>query len=217
MGDIHGCINTFFTLVNTYIGLKKEDRLILLGDYIDRGPGIREVVDYIMELIEKGYNVTPLTGNHEWMLVKSYDYPGMLPLWLYNEGMTTLVSFGVKDVRSISGKYMNFFRNLKYYDMEGNFYFVHGGFNDDIEDPFKDQVAMIWESRLSYYNPVFEGKIIIHGHRPKQLEYTKKLVGEKSRVIPVDTGCVYGREMGYGYLTAIEVNSMQVISVENID
>jgi len=217
VGDIHGCFNTFYELVNRHICLRKEDNLILLGDYIDRGPRIREVVDYIMELIEAGYNVTPLTGNHEWMLLKSYENPEMLPLWFYNEGMTTLESFGVTNVRDIENKYISFFRSLKYYEKTGDFYFVHGGFNDDLEDPFSDTESMIWESRLSYSNPVFKGKTIIHGHRPKTLEYTKKLVNEKSGVLPVDTGCVYGREMNYGYLTAIELNSMELYAVENID
>jgi len=217
IGDIHGCYRTFYELVNKHIGLKKSDRLILLGDYIDRGPAIKEVVDYIMDLIATGFDVTPLMGNHEWMMVGSYDDPAMLRLWYYNEGMTTLSSFGVTSVLEISIRYIGFFRNLKYYEKVGDFYFVHGGFNDDIEDPFSDTESMIWESRLSYKNPIFEGKRIVHGHRPKQLEYTKKLVEENSHVLPIDTGCVYGREMNYGYLTALDVNSMKLISIENID
>lgn len=217
IGDIHGCYRTFYKLVNNTIKLKKSDRLILLGDYIDRGPGIKEVVDYIMDLIATGFNVTPLMGNHEWMLTGSYDNAQMLPLWYYNEGMTTLAGFGIKDIRDLDAKYLSFFRNLKYYEKEGNFYFVHGGFNDDLVDPFTDTEAMVWESRLSYSNPVFNNKTIVHGHRPKQIEYTKKLVKENSQVIPIDTGCVYGREMNYGYLTALEVNSMEIITLENID
>jgi len=217
IGDIHGCFRTFSELINNYLHIRKTDRLILLGDYIDRGPGIKEVVDLIMELIEKGYNVTPLMGNHEWMLLGSYDNPEMLPLWYYNEGMTTLASFGVNDVRKIDTRYIEFFMKLKYYEKKDNFYFVHGGFNDDIEDPFSDTEAMIWESRLSYSNPVFSGKIIIHGHRPKQLSYTQSLIASKSNVIPIDTGCVYGMEMNYGYLSALEINSMELISIPRID
>lgn len=189
----------------------------MLGDYIDRGFKIREVVDYIIRLIESGYNVTPLTGNHEQMLLGSYDDPGMLPLWFYNEGQTTLESFGINDVRNLGWKYLQFFRSLKFYERVGDFYFVHGGFNDRIEDPFSDLETMIWESRPVYENPVFRGKTIIHGHRPKILEYTQEMVKTKAQVIPIDTGCVYGREAGYGYLTALDTGNMNLISVPLAD
>ncbi|MBP8958915.1 MAG: serine/threonine protein phosphatase [Bacteroidales bacterium] len=217
IGDIHGCFRTFYELVNSHIHPEKSDRIILLGDYIDRGPGIREVVDYIMELIEMGFNVTPLMGNHEWMLVNSYDDPRMLPLWYLNEGITTLESFGIANIRNIENEYIKFFRNLIFYEKVGDFYFVHGGFNDTLEDPFSDKEAMLWESRLSYSNPVFTGKTIVHGHRPKLLEYSRKMVKEKSKVIPIDTGCVYGREMNYGYLSALDVGNMELISIAIID
>ncbi len=54
IGDIHGCFDPFRELVEHRIGIRKEDRLVLLGDYIDRGPSIREVIDYIIDLREKG-------------------------------------------------------------------------------------------------------------------------------------------------------------------
>jgi serine/threonine protein phosphatase 1 len=72
---------------------------------------------------------------------------------------------------------------------------------------------MIWECRLSYDNPVLWGKTIIHGHRPKTISYVKKLISEKSKVIPIDTGCIYEKEQGYGNLSALEVNSMTLFSV----
>jgi hypothetical protein len=75
---------------------------------------------------------------------------------------------------------------------------------------------MIWESRLSYENPLLSGKTIIHGHRPKTISYVKKLISENSKVIPIDTGCVYEKEIGYGNLSALEVNSMTLFSVSNI-
>jgi serine/threonine protein phosphatase 1 len=74
---------------------------------------------------------------------------------------------------------------------------------------------MIWESRPFYQNPVLSGKTIIHGHRPKTISYVKKLIREKSNVIPIDTGCVYDNEMGYGNLSALEVKSMTLFSVPN--
>jgi serine/threonine protein phosphatase 1 len=74
---------------------------------------------------------------------------------------------------------------------------------------------MVWECSPYYKNSALKGKTIIHGHRPKTIDYVKKLISERSNVIPIDTGCVYEREMGYGNLSALEINSMNLISVPN--
>jgi serine/threonine protein phosphatase 1 len=214
IGDIHGCYNPFKVLITETIALKKADKLILLGDYIDRGTESREVIDFILDLKAKGYNITPLMGNHEAMLLASYSNSGMLYEWYMNSGETTLQSFGIEDIMDLEKKYLDFFMNLRYFEQSGDFLFVHAGFNDFVSDPFGDTYSMIWESQLSYSHSLLKGKTIVHGHRPKTLEYVKKQIGDKSSVIPVDTGCVYGREAGYGFLSALDVNKMQLYSVE---
>jgi serine/threonine protein phosphatase 1 len=213
ISDIHGCFRPFYELVVKVIDLQKSDRLILLGDYIDRGDQSREVIDFIIELKDKGFNITPLTGNHEVMLVDSYNDKGLLPLWYLNSGMTTLLSFDISDIGDIGDKYLGFFTSLAYYESIGDFLFVHAGFNDLISDPFSDRHHMIWECRPTYFNPIFSGKTVIHGHRPKLPEYVRKLISNRSNVIPIDTGCVYDEELGYGFISALEVNSMELISV----
>ena len=216
ISDIHGCYETFYELVVNVIGLKKTDKLVLLGDYIDRGERSREVIDFIIDLIFRGFDVTPLKGNHEVMLCDAYKNSDMLPLWHMNSGMTTLASFGVQDIREMESHYLDFFNNLEYYKSSGKFIFVHAGFNDYAKDPFEDTNHMVWECRQTYGNPVLQGKTIIHGHRPKTIPYIKKLIDEKSKVIPVDTGCIYEEEYGYGNLTALEVKSMTLFSIPNI-
>src|SRR5450759_2236851 len=129
ISDIHGCFKPFYELVVNTVKLKKSDQLILLGDYIDRGDQSKEVIDFITELYEKGFNITALTGNHEVMLSDAYQDPDMLPLWLMNSGMSTLSSFGIQDIREIDNHYLDFFTNLEYYKTFGNFIFVHAGFD----------------------------------------------------------------------------------------
>lgn len=214
ISDIHGCYDTFSRLLGR-LGLQKSDRLILLGDYIDRGEKSREVIDLILDLAGKGYDVTPLLGNHESMMLNAYRNRSMLPLWLYNSGSDTLESFGISDLSGMETRYLEFFMNLRYYETSGNFIFVHAGFNDETPDPFIDNYTMIWETRPQYNNPVFKGKTIIHGHRPKTIEFVNNLIKDKSMVIPIDTGCVYSRESGLGFLSALDVTSMQLISVSN--
>ena len=215
ISDIHGCYRPFNELEVNVIGLKKEDRLVLLGDYIDRGDQSREVIDFIMDLKKSGFDVNPLTGNHEQMMLGSYFDPDELPLWFLNSGVTTLYSFDVQNVTEIDSKYIKFLSELDFFLEINNMLFVHAGFNDFDDDPFSDRHKMIWECRFEYNNPAFSGKTIIHGHRPKTIDYVKRTISMKSQVIPIDTGCVYEEELGYGNLSALEVNSMTLITVPN--
>jgi serine/threonine protein phosphatase 1 len=215
ISDIHGCFRAFYELVLKVIRLQKPDRLILLGDYIDRGDQSREVVDFIIDLIRKGFDVTPLTGNHEVMLTDSFQNPDMLPLWLMNHGDSTLTSFGIRDIREIDTHYLEFFRNLEYYNVSGKYIFVHAGLNDHASDPFADKHTMVWTSSFFYHNPLLSGMTVIHGHRPKTVSYVGEQLARGSQVICIDTGCVYDTDPGYGNLSALEINSMTLVSVPN--
>ena len=203
IGDIHGCLENLQNLTLNVLKIAREDRLILLGDYIDRGENSKGVIDFIMNLADDGYNVIPLLGNHEAMLLEAVDTGDPL-LWFMNGGGETLRSFGVTSPENIPLKYIDFLRKLTYYYSIGKYLFVHAGFNDSATDPFTDTRMMLWTRSDIYTNPVFDEKIIVHGHNPIKVEYCKYLNSMKSRVINIDTGCVY-YEGGYGKLTGIEL------------
>ena len=215
ISDIHGCFEPFYELVENVIKLTRSDQLFLLGDYIDRGDQSKEVIDFIINLKKDGFNVTTLIGNHEVMLLDSYHNRELEPIWLMNSGAATLMSFGIEDIRNIDNHYLEFFSSLGYYKIVGNIIFVHAGFDDYAINPFEDKKSMIWESLPFYRNPMLSGKTIIHGHRPNMISNLRKQIEEKASVISIDTGCVYDKEIGYGILTALEVNTMTVFSVIN--
>lgn len=73
IGDIHGCFQPFKHLVETKINLKPTDKLFLIGDYIDRGPDSKEVIDYIIHLQKNGFDIVPLLGNHEALCLEAYE------------------------------------------------------------------------------------------------------------------------------------------------
>ncbi len=207
IGDIHGCYNKFYQLVNDRIKLTKNDRLVLLGDYIDRGDQSKEVIDFIIHLLKEGFNVFPLKGNHEELLMQAYQNTNSIPKWIINGGQKTLDSFGIKDVRDISIEYIQFFKNLRFYYSIKKFLFVHAGFNDIISNPFEDENDMLWVCNNTYSNKLLRDKIIIHGHCPITKEVCKTAVINKDKVINIDTGCVYADKNAYGTLTAYDCNN----------
>jgi serine/threonine protein phosphatase 1 len=213
IGDIHGCFDSLRELVEHKINIGKSDKLVFLGDYIDRGDQSREVIDYIIGLKDKDFDITTLIGNHESMLLETLLNEDFLPEWIRNGGSATLKSFGIKSLKQLGQSYIDFFKALQYYCLIDNFLFVHAGFNDNISNPLEDKYHMIWSRREEYTNPVLKNKIIIHGHTPVPEQICRQEILDKNRVINIDTGCVYGHIEGYGRLSAYNPYSGELLSI----
>src|SRR6476646_9765377 len=94
IGDIHGCLKAFDDVL-AWVAPTPEDKIVLLGDYVDRGPDSRGVIDRILEL-RRHLDLICLRGNHEQMMVAAYR--GGRPdkrMWLGVGGVQTLASYGV--------------------------------------------------------------------------------------------------------------------------
>lgn len=213
VGDIHGCFDSFEKLIETKIKLRKTDKIILLGDLVDRGPQSKEVVDRIIDLQRQGFDIISLMGNHEEMMLKALDDEKYLWLWLQNGGDTTMHSFGIYALKDLNEQYIDFFRELKPYYQYLNFLFVHAGFNDSIPDPFADKYHMLWTCNRNHKNPLLKNNTIIHGHKPITAEQCQLRVEKRNQTIDIDTGCVYFDREGYGRLTALELFSYQLFTV----
>lgn len=96
IGDIHGGSQTFRALLDT-LSLKHSDRLYLLGDYVDRGNDSKGVLDTILQLMDAGYDVRPIRGNHDDMMIRAFTgvHHNDSRTWESGWGQHTLPSFGV--------------------------------------------------------------------------------------------------------------------------
>lgn len=205
IGDIHGCFNSFKKLIEEKIQITKNDKIVLLGDYIDRGSQSKEVIDYIIELKEKGFEIIPLKGNHEAMLIDAFDDEKLNSIWFLNGGTETLKSFGISSLAKLETKYLDFFRNLKLFFEIENYLFVHAGFNDEIENPFNDSYHMIWKCRENYTHPTLRDKTIVHGHCVIPSITCDDRIKKNNSVINLDTGCVYSNHSRLGRLTSLGI------------
>ena len=213
-GDIHGCYLTFKALFEM-CEIEKADSIYLLGDYIDRGPSSKNVLDFIFELYEYGYKVFPIRGNHEQMFLDSLNSEEIQYLWQKNNGGNrTLKSFGVQKLSEIPAKYIDWIKDLHYYYELRKFVIVHAGLNFHRENPFEDKNAMIW-TRDRYYDKTKLNKRIIIGHTPTTLEKIQKSLQEN--IIFLDGGCVYFDNPELGNLCALELSEMKLYTQKNID
>ena len=150
--DIHGCLNTLKSLIENRINLSKSDAIYFLGDYIDRGPDSKGVIDYIMSLQNAGYEIHCLRGNHEDYCLRAWEADKKRFMfrsniekdWRKNGASSTLDSFGVKRPRDIDEKYINWIKKTEYYIELDDCILVHAGMNFNISNPFEDTSSMMW-------------------------------------------------------------------------
>ncbi|GEO04467.1 serine/threonine protein phosphatase [Adhaeribacter aerolatus] len=216
ISDIHGCNKTFRYLVQEVIKLKPQDELFLLGDYIDRGPDTKGVLDFILELQEQQYQVTTLMGNHEDMMLQALEGPEYLHHWFLNGGNQALDSFGLDDIRDIPEKYWRFLHQLDFYVELEDYLLVHAGFDFESPNPFQNEKAMLWIRDFKVIDTYTKGKTIIHGHTPIPVfEIEDAVADPTSEVIDIDGGCVF--KMRMGHLTALNLDTRQLHAVRNMD
>jgi serine/threonine protein phosphatase 1 len=226
VGDIHGCVKSFRNLVTEKIRLTKEDTLFLLGDYIDRGPDSKAVLDFIMELQAESYTVKPIMGNHEYMLLQSIDNETEFANWLKNGSTQTLMSFGVppekvsdpESIRKVPDLYLDFLSGLSYHEETDDFYFVHAGLGKGIENPKDDLDTLFW-SRKEYYNrSILKRRILIHGHTPvSMISIQDRIFDGDGKILNLDGGCVYPHVEGFGHLVGMNLDSFELFFQKNIE
>lgn len=210
IGDVHGCVEELNALLAS-VPLRPSSTLVFLGDYIDRGPHSRRVVERVIEL-RREFNVVTLRGNHEAMMLEFLDGTDWQKVarFVLNGGSATLASYANSDgVYTIPDEHIAFFNELlPYYETEDCF-FVHAGVPDA---PLANVDVQLWAEAMAWIRGEFLRstyqweKLIVHGHTPVAN------VEVAANRINLDTGCVYGRS-----LSAMEFPSHQVYSVDRYD
>lgn len=220
ISDIHGCVKTFKALLQK-VEWSAVDELYLLGDYIDRGPDSKGVIDYILDLQARGFQVKCLRGNHEEQMLASIKHSSVEKVWLAsNGGKQTLKSFELACVQDLSPNYLAFFNELAYYFEVDNYILVHAGLNFKHENPLKDHQQLLWIR--DWYKDIdfdwLQNRIVVHGHTPVPVESIQEWSKQLSlwQVLDIDAGCVYQDE-SYNHLCAFELTSKQLFFQKNID
>ncbi|MGC8955733.1 MAG: metallophosphoesterase family protein [Fervidobacterium sp.] len=191
ISDLHGCLRPLEKLISE-ISPTQNDTLIFLGDYIDRGPDSKGVVDFLIGL-SKITNCVFLRGNHEQMLLDVLD-DGDLYMWTINGAHATWRSYGSLQQLLLNDLHIEFFKNTKYYHIEGNYLFVHGGIRPNIPIEKQDVRDLIWIREEFISKKHNTGYIVVFGHTPfEDIHISEDKIG-------IDTGCVYG-----GKLTAYNI------------
>ena len=227
--DIHGCLKTVKALVENTLKANKNDTLYFLGDYIDRGPDGKGVIDYLMQLQQEEYDVHFLKGNHEDLCVKAFEADQKKKFlggkhqeqkdWEAVGAKTTLESFGIKHPREIPQRYIDWMNNcLPFIELE-QYILVHAGMNFNVADPFEDTRSMMWTRKFNVDYNKSHGKKIIHGHIPIDHSFMSMVIelNQNYDFIALDNGVFVTDKPGLGNLMAFNPDTGKLLAQSNMD
>jgi len=184
IGDIHGHLEQLEALLKQ-VAPTSDDQMVFLGDYIDRGPDSKGVVDGLLRIKQAFPRTVFLQGNHERMLLdfmaekgrlsaewkRLRSYPTPFPAWpedsdeylfKINDGRETLRQYG--GLRRIPGRHIRFFQETRWYYRTARYFFAHAGLN--LADPTGDEQGpfyLLW-SRIPSWRYSRGWKTVVHGH-----------------------------------------------------
>lgn len=205
IGDIHGR----FDLLSERAADIRRDRAeappartieLFLGDYVDRGPQTKEVLDWLIGAPPLADQRICLLGNHEAMLLDALADPYGMDLWLANGGDATLHSYGIVPnygsvdlmdrlshafATALPASHATFLRSLPRQAAFGTYLFVHAGIRPDRPVDQQDPNDLIWIREPFLRSKVDFGCIVVHGHTPVEQPEIRR------NRIDIDTGAVF--------------------------
>jgi len=217
VGDVHGCYDLLVAMHRAIMAEILRDRpedwrIIYLGDYTDRGPDSRSVVEFLSKVVAQEPRVVALAGNHDVGLLEFLATPDPYGMFALNGGAETLRSYGVVPDFSRRGvvrthqefaeampeAHLAFLRSLRFSVTFGDFFFCHAGIRPEIPLEQQSPDDLVWIRREFHAYPQLHPKVIVHGHTPVS----------KAEVLPnrinLDTGACFG-----GPLTALAVEGRE--------
>jgi serine/threonine protein phosphatase 1 len=239
IGDIHGDLDALFKILSCLPTLTKDDTLVFVGDYIDRGPKSAQVVDYVRKLpTQTPAKVVCLRGNHEdaWLRVLERGWPEYV-LPPVNGCLACMRSFEGKpppgdDERATKAEMevmlragffpsdvVQWMQSLAFHYEDEHAIYVHAGLPRGPDGSFQHptlvqpQIALLWCREEAFFRD-YRGKLVVFGHTT-----TACLPPELSSYTPDDPNdiwagpCTVGLDTGAGkggFLTALELPSMRV-------
>ena len=202
IGDIHGHATALESILDAIIP-GPDDTIVTLGDYVNRGPDSRQVLDLLIDLSRR-CQLIPILGNHEEMMLDSRDDPHAELRWKSQGGDATLASYGSEaGIGDIPQDHWNFLITCRPYYETDQFVFTHANYcwYSKLEEQPSSLLRLISLDE-SPPRAHLNGKMFVVGHTPGPIR-------DFEFCLCIDTGCGFG-----GMLTAFEMKQGHIWQVK---
>jgi serine/threonine protein phosphatase 1 len=207
IGDIHGSFRALKTIFEQGI-IQPKDKVIFLGDYVDRGPDSKGVIDWLIKE-QKNFDFEFILGNHEIMMINAKVSQERLMEWLNFGGTNTLDSYNISDyqnwVNKIEPSHWDFISSCQDYLEIGNFIFVHAGLETNKSLDEQNKHHLFWKK---YEEPEIydSAKTVICGHTSRK----NGEIADFGHTICIDTYAYGGM-----WLTCLNAESGEFVKANN--
>lgn len=201
IGDIHGCLDALNTIIEA-VAPTATDTIVTVGDYVDRGPNSKGVIDRLLELRET-CNLVALRGNHEDMMLEVLRGDSPPFHWLNHGGVQTMDSYGfVGDLNCVPRAHREFLDSLPNYFENETHFVVHANYDPDLPlDEQPDELLRWVKLTQEVPGPHMSGKRAVVGHTHDR----EGRIFEVPHLVCIDTYCYGGK-----WLTAMELESGKI-------
>jgi serine/threonine protein phosphatase 1 len=218
IGDIHGGSQTFKALLDS-LSIRHQDQLYLLGDYVDRGNDSKGVLDTILQLKNAGYDVKPVRGNHDDMMLRTFtqDHDEYSWYWMKGWGQRTLESFEVGKIVQMKSIYLTLLDSLPYVRFDDDYVFVHAALDMRKDDPIteSDTTGMMWEKIGDIDPQRLGGRKLVTGHRIRTMPSI--IASLATNHIELDNGAYSDLDPSIGSLVALNLDTMELTAQRWLD
>ncbi|MHC2623300.1 serine/threonine protein phosphatase 1 [Bradyrhizobium huanghuaihaiense] len=214
IGDIHGCFDKLVSLLAACDEIRghRSAQFVLVGDYIDRGPQSREVMDFLVG--SEGEQNRPfvcLQGNHEEMLLRAADMERTdqdLMNWWGNGGEQTLDSYGIDDPVDFPSEHLDWIRALPLMKIEHGRLFVHAGIRPAVPLASQSERDLLWIREPFLSSDLDHGLFIVHGHTPIR----SRTPDLRANRLNLDTGACFGGPLTAAVFATSEAGPLMFVN-----
>ena len=212
IGDVHGHVDKLLKLIERCRehANGRPMRIVLVGDYIDRGPDSRGVIGELNDLQRaRPFEVICLRGNHEADML-ACARGGDPSQWLSNGGLQTLASYGLSHPRDIPRAHLNWITTLPLTYDDSRRLFVHAGVNPSLPLNAQNEVdlLLIREPFLSHRGQY--DRLIVHGHTPT----SSRRPDNRPNRVNVDTAAGYGGPLTAAVFSEVRTRPIEFLNVQ---
>lgn len=210
VGDVHGCVDEVERLLDA-VAPGRGDTVCFLGDYVDRGPSAKGVIERLIRLRREGPECVFLKGNHEDMFLAFLGFPGRYgDAFFRNGGVATLASYGLERrsgaevAARLPAEHREFLLSLRTQVRFDRFFCVHAGVRPSLSLDQQTEEDLLWIREGFVDRPHPFPLTVLYGHTP-----VRDVFIDLPYKIGLDTGLVYGNR-----LSCLELPSGELRQIE---
>ena len=141
----------------------KTSVIVAIGDYVDKGPDSREVIDRLLSGVGEGFSLVALKGNHDAMMVDALRDPAKMAAWIAKGGDAALASYG-GDPTAVPQTHIDWLDGLRLMHIDAHRLYVHAGVDPEIPLDRQSEETLLWKRYPTGYAAGFGNLHVVHGH-----------------------------------------------------